>query len=286
MKKVCIVFSVLFVVLIIAGIIAAFVEKPLSIGEKVGLIKVEGVIMESEKIIEQLENYRENKSIKAIILRVNSPGGAVSPSQEIYEEVKRIAKVKPVVVSMGSLAASGGYYISAAATKIVATPGTITGSIGVIMEIVNVGGLMEKIGVKSEVITSGKYKDLASVFRGIGEEQRKILQMNMDDIHEQFIEAVALGRKIPVERIREIADGRIFTGRQAQKLSLVDKLGGLQDAINEAAKIANIEGKPQVVTPKDNFNFDEFLSKSMFGTLFQKPGALNMHYMLLPYGNN
>lgn len=286
MKKICIFFTVLFLLLVLAGLFAALLEKPLPIvelGEKVGLIKIEGPIFTAGKAIEQIEKYEENSSVKALVIRVNSPGGAVVPSHELYEKIKKASTVKPVVVSMGSLAASGGYYLSAGATKIVANPGTITGSIGVIMEVVNVGSLMEKIGIKSEVVKSGKHKDLASVFRGIGEEEREILQASMDDVHSQFIEAVAKGRNMPVDEVTRLADGRIFTGRQALSHGLVDELGTLDDAVNRAAKLANIKGKPQVITPKEPFNLEDFFNKTSVAYFFDKiKQPFGFHYMLTP----
>jgi protease-4 len=186
---------------------------------------------------------------------VDSPGGAVAPSQEIYEEVRKAVAKKKIVVSMGSLAASGGYYISAPASRIVANPGTLTGSIGVIMEIPNLEGLMNKVGVKTEVIKSGRHKDIASVFRGIGREEREILQGVLDDVHDQFIKAVAEGRKMLPDHVKKLADGRIFTGKQAVGVGLVDELGNLEDAIKVAARLSGIKGEPGVVSKKEKFSF-------------------------------
>jgi protease-4 len=251
----------LIVLAFIASLLLALLTKGgMPIGEKVALVKIEGPIFNSTAILEELKKYRKDSSVKAVVLRIESPGGGVAPSQEIYEEVRKLSKTKPVVVSMGAVAASGGYYISSAATKIYANPGTITGSIGVIMEIPNLKGLLDKVGIKTEVIKSGKHKDLASVFRGIGEEERKILQRVLDDVHQQFIEAVAEGRGLPYEKVREIADGRIFTGRQAKELGLVDNLGNLQDAIMEAARLGGIKGEPRVVTKKERISFFDLLT--------------------------
>ncbi|MCE5311647.1 MAG: signal peptide peptidase SppA [Nitrospiraceae bacterium] len=236
--------------LLLSAVITVF-SKDVSLGEKVALIRIEGPILQSRDVVEELKGYLRDGSIKAVVVRVDSPGGGVVPSQEIFEEMKKAAAKKKVVVSMGSVAASGGYYISAPATRIVANPGTLTGSIGVIMELPNLKGLMEKIGVKTEVVKSGRHKDIASVFRGIGPEERQILQTVMDDVHEQFITAVAESRKIPVEYARRLADGRIFTGRQAKKLKLVDELGDLQDAIKLAGQLSGIKGEPEVVMKKE-----------------------------------
>lgn len=261
MRKLCVVLCILIVLAFIASLLLALLTKGgMPIGEKVALVKIEGPIFNSTAILEELKKYRKDSSVKAVVLRIESPGGGVAPSQEIYEEVRKLSKTKPVVVSMGAVAASGGYYISSAATKIYANPGTITGSIGVIMEIPNLKGLLDKVGIKTEVIKSGKHKDLASVFRGIGEEERKILQRVLDDVHQQFIEAVAEGRGLPYEKVREIADGRIFTGRQAKELGLVDNLGNLQDAIMEAARLGGIKGEPRVVTKKERISFFDLLT--------------------------
>jgi protease-4 len=218
-------------------------------GSKVALITLEGVILDSKEVIDQLEKHRSNPSVKAIVLRINSPGGGVSPSQEIYEEILRTRQIdqKPVVASMGSLAASGGYYVASASDVIVANPGSITGSIGVLIQVPNISGLMQKIGVKSVVVKSGQHKDLASMTREMTDAERQILQGLMDDVHGQFIDVVAKARKLDRKRVEALADGRIFTGREAKSLGLVDQLGNLQDAIDRAAALAGLPGKPKVI---------------------------------------
>lgn len=220
---------------------------------QIGLVRIEGVIMDSSKTIEEILEFKNNDKIKAIILRIDSPGGGVVPSQEIYEEVLKIRQAgeKKVVVSMGTVAASGGYYIAAASDQIVANPGTLTGSIGVIMELANIEGLMNKIGVESVVIKSGANKDVGSPFRKMNSEDRAILQRLMDDIHNQFIEAVAGGRGLALEQVREMADGSVFTGLQARDLGLVDEIGNLQDTIELTAELAGIEGEPRIVEPRE-----------------------------------
>jgi protease-4 len=278
MKKACKLAALALLILAALGVISGYLSRKLPIGDKIALINVEGAILTSKDTIDELKEYAEDDSVKAIVMRVDSPGGAVVPSQEIYEEVKKAAARKKVVVSMGSVAASGGYYISAPASRIMANPATITGSIGVIMEIPNFKGLMEKLGVKSEVITSGKHKDMASVFRGIGDGEREILQNVMNDIHEQFIKDVADGRHMPLEKVRELADARIFTGRQAREVGLVDAIGNLQDAIDEAAKLANIKGKPSIVTRQKEFSVLDYISngisKKIAGASISLTGAL------------
>jgi len=230
-------------------------------GNKIALIKIEGVILDSREIIEELKEYNSNESVKAILLRIDSPGGAVAPSQEIYEEVKKIRDEgkKKIVTSMGSVAASGGYYIASVSDKIVANPGSITGSIGVIMELANVSGLMKKVGVESVIIKSGKYKDIGSVFRTMTKEERDLLQGLMDDVHDQFIEAVAVGRDIEKERLIPIADGRVFTGRQAKELGLVDEIGNMQDAIRIAADMVGIVGEPSILEKKKRFSIMDII---------------------------
>ncbi len=262
MKKLCLALAILLLVAVLLSVLVTLLDRRVPLGEKVALVRVEGPIITAREAIEEIRKYRKDHTVKAVVLRVDSPGGAVAPSQEIYTEVKRLKETKPVVVSMGTVAASGGYYISAPATRIYANPGTVTGSIGVIMEIPNIKGLMDKMGVKTEVIKSGKHKDLASVFRGIGEEERRILQGVLDDVHQQFINAVAEGRQMPYERVRELADGRVFTGRQAKEVGLVDELGNIQDAIMEAARLGGIEGEPEVVTREEKLGVLDLLLNS------------------------
>lgn len=236
-----------FVVLVL---IVSLVVSPLAGvgGPRVALVTVEGVIADPREVLDQLERFRESSAVKALVVRINSPGGAVAPSQEITEELKRFkASGRPVVASMASVAASGGYYIATAADRIVANPGTITGSIGVIMQIPNVAGLLQKVGVKTTVIKAGEHKDLASPLRDLTDAERQILQGVLDDVHQQFIEAVATSRRLDRGRVEALADGRIFSGRQALSLGLVDELGDLPDALDRAAKLANLPGKPRVL---------------------------------------
>lgn len=282
MNKTCVVLLVLLVVLLALSASIALVRKNMSLGDKVAVVRVEGPIFDSKNAIEDIKDSVKNQSVKAIILRVDSPGGAVAPSQEIYEEVRKAASNKKVVVSMGSVAASGGYYISAPASRIVANPGTLTGSIGVIMEIPNLEGLMSKIGVKTEVIKSGRHKDMASAFRGIGKEERAILQEVLDDVHEQFIKAVADGRKMLPENVRKIADGRIFTGSQAVKAGLVDELGNLDDAIKTAAKLAGIKGEPDVIDKKEKTSILDLLRGKLPKELSDIFPTVKIKYLFAP----
>ncbi|MDH5640418.1 MAG: signal peptide peptidase SppA [Nitrospira sp.] len=259
-------------------------DLDLSTGDRIALIRVEGVILDSQETIGELRRFAENPSVKAIVLRIDSPGGGVVPSQEIHDAVKRIRgkNDKAVIASLGSVAASGGYYIAAATDRIVANPGTLTGSIGVIMETANVEGLLKKIGVEGIVIKSGKYKDVGSPLRKMSEEERALLQSVMDDVHAQFIEAVAEGRAIELKDAQALADGRIFTGRQAKDVQLVDEIGDLEDAIQLAADVAGIEGEPKVVEPRRRFSIRELLESkltSMFPKLNFHPGV-SLQYLM------
>ena len=254
-------FLVLFIVSSLSGR-STSARLPVVGRDKVALVKLEGLLISSERIVEELNGYAEDSSIKAIVLRIDSPGGGVVPSQEIFNAVRHArSEGKKVVVSMGSVAASGGYYVAAAADQIVANPGTMTGSIGVKMEFANVEKLFEKIGIKGMVVKSGEFKDVGSPFREMTEREKLLLQGVIDDVQTQFIEAVAEGRKLPVEEVRTIADGRIFTGRQALALKLVDKMGDLEDSIRIAADLAGIKGKPYVVKKEKKMPFFEYLKE-------------------------
>lgn len=256
-----------FLLLTLANILGP--DLDVSGEDRVALIRVEGVILDAQQTVGDLKKYAESPTVKAIVLRIDSPGGGVVPSQEIYDEVKRIRSKhnKAVVASMGSVAASGGYYIAAATDRIMANPGTLTGSIGVIMELANFEGLLKKIGVESVVVKSGEHKDIGSPFRKMKEDDRLILQAVMDDVHSQFIEAVAEGRSLDVREVRTLADGRVFTGRQAKAAKLVDELGDLEDAIKLAAEMGGIEGEPKVVEPRRRFSVRELLESHVFGPL-------------------
>lgn len=237
--------------------------------DQIAVVRVEGTIIDSKETVGDITRFAQNPLVKAIVLRIDSPGGAVVPSQEIHDAVLRAKSKyqKTIIASMGTLAASGGYYIAAATDLIVANPGTLTGSIGVIMELANVEGLLKKVGVESVVIKSGRFKDLASPLRTMGKEEQSILQSVIDDVHDQFIHAVAEGRSLSVEEVRVLADGRIFTGRQAKELKLVDELGNLDDAVHMAATLAGIEDEPKVVEPQRPFSIRDILESRFLGVL-------------------
>jgi protease-4 len=242
---------------------------------KIGVIQIEGVISSdlSERTVRQLTKYRDDASIKAIILRIESPGGGVASSQEIYEEVSRVRLGgKLVVASLGSVAASGGYYVACTADRIFANAGTLTGSIGVIVQLANAEDLLRKVGVASTVITSGPFKDSGNPTRTLRPEERQVFQALVDDVYQQFVEAVAQGRNLPLDEVRQAADGRIYTGRQARDLRLVDELGSMQDAITYAASTLGIVGKPKLVQEgKERLWWLRFLFESLSDALVWTP---------------
>ena len=282
MKKFFLIIFGLFILLIIFSLLFVLLQKNIPFGERVALIRIEGMIIDSKDAIDEIKEYAKDPSIKAIVLRINSPGGAVAPAQEIYEEVRKAVIKKKVVVSMGSVAASGGYYIASPATRIIANPGTLTGSIGVIMEIPNIEGLMSKLGIKTEVVKSGRHKDIASLFRGIKKEEREILQKVLDNVHEQFIMAVAEGRKMLHDDVKKIADGRIFTGEQALKAGLIDELGNLEDAVQAAARLSGIKGEPVVISKKEHFSFINLLKGTIPKELTDIFPAVKVKYLFTP----
>ena len=240
-----------------------------SFSKGIALIEVDGVIADSRQIVRQLKKYSKNPAVSAIVLRVDSPGGGVSASQEIYDEIKRTkAKGKKIIVSMGALAASGGYYIATPADMIVANPGTITGSIGVIMEFPILSDLLKKIGVKFEVIKSQEHKDIGSPFREMSPKERALLKDVVNSVYEQFISVVVENRKIPEAKLRAIADGRILSGAQAKVFSLVDTLGSLEDAIRIAAGMVGIKGEPTVWQERKRVRISDLLFGRVFKNLF------------------
>ncbi len=219
-------------------------------GENVGIVEVKGVIADPEPILTQLKEMRTNENVKAIVVRIDSPGGGVGPSQEIYDEVRKTKQVKKVVASMGAIAASGGYYVAAAADHIVANAGTITGSISVIMEFANLEELLHKIGVGAFVIKSGEFKDVGSPLREMTADEKRLLQGFIENVHEQFVTAIVDGRNMPREKVEAIADGRILSGEQAKDLGLLDSIGNFEDAIELAGQLGGIKGEPSVVYAK------------------------------------
>jgi protease-4 len=218
------------------------------LGSKIAVVEVTGVINNSDDVVRQIKKYKDDHSIEAIVLRVDSPGGGVAASQEIYDQLLKFKEDdRHIVVSMGSVAASGGYYVSCAADKIFANPGTITGSIGVIFEFPVLQELMDKVGIKMEVIKSGALKDVGNPARKITPEEQKMLQSVIDDTYSQFVEVVSKNRHLDSTYVKSLADGSVFTGRQAMQNGLVDKMGTLDDAISAAGQMCNLGEHPRVV---------------------------------------
>jgi len=248
-------------------LLIAVTDDGLPGGAKVAVVEIEGVIgtevargLDTDELVRILHEYRDDPAIRAVVLRINSPGGVVAPTQEIVSAVRRLREAKkPVVASLGSVAASGGYYVAVAADRIFASPGTLTGSIGVVMQLANLEGLLKKVGVEYVVVKAGSFKDVGNFARPMTPEERRILQSLLDDVYEQFIGAVAEGRHLDLETVRGFAEGRIFSGRQAQALKMVDELGGLEDAVEAAARMAGLPGKPKVVYPRRRFSLRDLL---------------------------
>jgi protease IV len=253
------------VLIMIAIVFFGFIAMSLSdgvFGDKIGVVEVSGVISESKDVMEDIVRFKEDDSIKGVIVRINSPGGSVGPSQEIFSEMKKLRTKKKVYVSMGSVCASGGYYIAVAGEKLYAMPATITGSIGVIMEHMIVEDLFKKLGLQSDTLKSGAFKDAGSPFRKMKDDERAYFQGILDSIHEQFIKTVADERKMPVETARKLADGRVFIGTQAKDLKLVDQIGTFYDTIDDLKKALNMKGKPVLVYGKKPFSLLKWLISS------------------------
>ena len=292
MNRKPIAFLIVGVIVVVAIIIALSTGASLFLGEaplvssnKVAVVKIEGIILDPDDVIDQLKKYSKDSSVKAIILRINSPGGAVVPSQEIYEEINKIRNKtgQKIVVSMGIVAASGGYYIASAADKIIANPGTLTGSIGVIMEFASAGELMKKIGIKDETVAVGKRKDVGNFMRTMTPDEREYLQNVLHDVHSQFVDAVAAGRKMKTQDVWALADGSVYTGIQAKALGLVDDIGDLDDAVKVAGKLANIQGEPKVVTEEKKTSILDLIKGKDAGSLFRGILGKNLRGMMYLY---
>ncbi len=227
----------------------------------IGILEIDGGIVSSEPYLETIREYEEDDAVKAILIRVDSPGGVVGPSQEVYAALLRLKGKKPLIASLGAVGASGAYYIACAADTIYALPGTMTGSIGVLLEFLDVSEGLSKLGIKAGSITSGTLKDAGTPFRPMTHEERSYFMEITKDVHEQFLEAVAKSRHIPIENLRKYADGRVFTGRQAQKLGLIDKIGGYDNALQDAKRRAGITGEPRILRPKEPIGIFETLGR-------------------------
>ncbi|HEX9127358.1 MAG TPA: signal peptide peptidase SppA [Methylomirabilota bacterium] len=233
-------------------------------GAKVAVVEIEGIIVDGSAAVRELREHAENPSIKAVVLRVNSPGGVVAPTQEIFGAIQRARKAgKPVVASLGAVAASGGYYVAVAADRIYANPGTLTGSIGVVMQLANLEGLLKKVGVEYVVVKAGAYKDVGNFARTMSPEERRMLQALLDDVYSQFVEAVSEGRGLEKKDVLAFAEGRIYSGQQALALKMVDELGGFEEAVEAAGKLANISGRPKLVYPRKKFSFRDLMESRL-----------------------
>lgn len=248
-------------------------------GDKIAVVEINDVIVSSEKTVEQIKKFREDKSVKAILLRINTPGGGVAASQEIYEEVKKTRDSgKIIVVSMGAIAASGGYYIAVGSSLIVSNPGTLTGSIGVIAQFISIKDLAEKLGINQTTIKSGNLKDAGNPFRQMNDTDKAYFQDVVDNSFMQFLDVVAKERKMDKETLLKYANGRVFTGLQAKEYGLVDSLGTFEDAIRITSRMAGIEGEPRIIRERKKFSFFEELMGSKIedvtdikGKLFDEP---------------
>lgn len=244
--------GLMLMALVFIGMMSGGADLALTgLGGNVGVVEIFGVLDEhsGRRAIEQINDWIDRGSIKAIVLHIVSPGGEVSISQELHDAILRAREQKPVVASMGAVAASGGLYVAVASDRIVANPGTLTGSIGVIMQFMQADQLMEKVGVEYETVKSGEFKGVGSMDREMTEQEELMLRSVVMDTYEQFVQAVADGRNMDVDRVRELADGAIFTGHQALNYGLIDTLGGLHEAVLMAADLAGIEGEPEIVRP-------------------------------------
>jgi len=282
-KKIILIILASLGAIMLIGIFISIISPEGGFGDKVAIIEIKGSIMESESIIKQIHKYCDNDSVKAIVLRIDSPGGSVGSVQEIYKEISKLRK--PVVTSMGAVAASGGYYIASASDWIFANPGTVTGSIGVVMRFIKAKELSEKIGIDMEIIKSSKYKATGFPTEELTQDERKVLQTTVDEIHSQFIDAVLEGRKhveLTKEEILEITDGRILSGKQALEVKLIDRLGNLQDAVDYAAKKVGIEGRPKIIKEKRRKSLVERLFGISIENTFKKtfPSSFSIRYEL------
>ncbi len=264
-------------------------EKIIS-GPAIGIIEIKGIIEDSKNILKNLKKFSSDTNIKGILVRVDSPGGTVGPTQEIYSEIRKISKKKKVYVSIGNVAASGGYYIASAGDRIFANPGSITGSIGVIMQTVNVEQLVKFMKIDVETIKSGKYKDMGTPFKELTPEEREMLLGVTKDIHNQFIEDVARARKIGVEKVREIADGRIMTGLAAKEYGLVDEIGSIEDATEMLWKDLDMSGDPKTAYPRrQSPSFFKELMDSLSEDVEQRLGIQKRglsFWFLSPFGTD
>lgn len=273
-RKLLLIIGITVAAMVVLGVIVAVTGDSLKHGD-VAVVPIDGMIVSPDHFVQDMEDLRKDKSVKAIVLRIDSPGGAVAAGQEMTAEVQRVVDDKPVVVSMGNVAASAGYYIASASDYIIANPGTVTASIGVRMEHAEIEKLLSTLGIKMENLKSGALKDIGTYDRPMTAEERAVLQSILHEMHEQFITTVAENRKLSIEDVRQIADGRPMTGADALKHKLIDALGGEQDAIAKAGELAKIVGEPTVRRLKAGPPWwQDLLFDSMTSVLRKAVGAL------------
>ena len=280
-KKIFIIIAIVAVFIFIAFYLMGTLLISAS-GGKIGVIEIEGTIMDMKEAMQDVVKFKEDDSIKGVILRINSPGGAVGPTQEIYSEIKKMKQSKKVYVSMGSVCASGGYYLAVTGDKVYASPSTITGSIGVIMEQAVVEDLMKKIGVEANTIKSGALKDTGTPFRKMREDEKIYLQSIIDSIYEQFVNDVAEGRKMPVDRVKQLADGRIYTGIQAKEMGLIDNIGTFYDVVDDIQKEIGISGRPSLVYGKRPFSFLRWLLSAAIQDVIFRNSSQPIQFLYKP----
>lgn len=238
-------------------------SKGLVVGKKIGVVNIEGMILDATRVVGWIKELREDKEVKAVLVRINSPGGSVGSSQELYRAIRRLSETKPTAASMGDAAASGGYYAACAARVVYANSGTVTGSIGVKMQLAQFKDLLAKLGVSAESIASGKFKDAGAPFKELTPEERAYLNSVVTDLYEQFVDDVAKARNLPVDKVKNLADGRIYTGRQAKAEGLVDEIGGREDAVEALKKLAELSGDvPLIEGPRKETHFLKDLLES------------------------
>ena len=285
MKKIWIIVGIFFALSLLLGmfftifiLLSTAGKHFISGGDEVAIVNIIGELYQSKSVINTLHQYEKRPGVKAIVIRIDSPGGSVTAAQEIYEEVNKIRMKgeKPVIASLGSVAASGGYYIACGAETIVANPGTITGSIGVVINIVNAEKLLDKIGVNIKTITSGEHKDIGSISRDLTSNDEKLLKEMIDNIQKQFLQVIEERRGLTSSELEHISDARILTGEQALKKRLVDELGNLDDAIDIAARKAEIKGEPRIIEEKKKFSIFKFIS----GITKLKQSSITLRYSI------
>ena len=243
----------------------------LGIGGRIAVLEVNGVLVDDAELLEQIREFRDDPSVKGYVVLINSPGGVVAPSQSIYDELRRLRDDDdmPIVAAIGGVGASGGYYVALAADSIYALPGSITGSIGVIMEMPDASELLGKVGLRMNVVESAEHKDVGSPFRPITPGDRAILGELVDDVYRQFVEVVARERKLEAGAVQQVSDGRIFSGRQALQRGLIDRLGNRNDAIAAAGRMAGLGSDPRTVRPPEDAVtlFDVLLGRGAVGAI-------------------